>query len=92
MKVKGRGGKLTLALLCYWLVCLHGTYFCFLFLFFYCHMLKLKGFFVEVSLLPKSGHTFRLPAWALSVSDFHVIVQEVELARMDLEVVLSKDP
>lgn len=55
-------------------------------------MLKLKGFFVEVSLLPKSGHTFRLPAWALSVSDFHVIVQEVELARMDLEAVLSKDP
>lgn len=33
-----------------------------------------------------------MPAWALSVSDFHAIVQEVELARMDLEVVLSKDP
>lgn len=48
MKVKGRGGKLTLALLCYWLVCLHGTYFCFFVLFFYRHMLKLKGFFVEV--------------------------------------------
>lgn len=42
--------------------------------------------------MPKPGHSFRLAAWALWVSDFHTLVPEVALARMDLEVVLSKDP
>lgn len=42
--------------------------------------------------MPKPGHSVRWTAWALWVSDFHTLEQEVELARMDLEVVLSKDP